>query len=92
MARVTFHLLVGNDRLLMHPKLLSLHLNLQHLYIHRCSSWPLDTMVQQILHLHLHLLMVLHQLIGERNQLLLPLGPAHSTHPSIGLLQRCLCD
>ena len=91
MARVTFHLRVGNDRLLMHPKLLSLHLNLQHLCIHRCSSWPLDTMVQQILHLLLHLLIVLHQLIGERNQLLL-LGLAHSTHPPIGLLQRCLCD
>ena len=90
MARVTFHLRVGKDRLLTHPKRLNLLLRLQHLCILRCSSSPLDSMEQHILLLILHLRMVLRQLTGDRNLLLRV--PARSILLPTGLLQRCLCD
>ena len=91
MARVTFHLRVGNVKPLICPKLLSLLLLLlRHLLSRKYSSYRLVLMVQRILLQVSHLQMVLLQQTGGRSLHLHV--PAHITLHLIGLLQRCLCD
>ena len=87
--RVTFRRLAKNGK---QPTRLNLHNHLhQHpRYPHRCSSWPLDMMAQQIPQRRFLTLMELHQPAGA----LSPLHPmlALSILCPVGLLQRCLCD